>query len=201
MKLLFKYNIVVMSKSTKKKPEQPLIELPDLPVSFEAIFDRLKEHYSDELLKRNDAAMARALKVTPNVYQTWKSRKFIPWEIVIKLSRKKRLSLEWVLYGEGSVNTAPQIPVTSEQWLRLREIQVGLLDLLLNLTIAQQNQGYDENRDRQIKIMHAAAGYLQMLSGSWRKEDTASPAESPPNPPSDQSSGTAPQDDEKQPEE
>ena len=52
---------------------------------------------------KNDSALARVLKVTPQALSNYKKRGKMPTHLVIQFGDKSGLSVDWLLTGEGEV--------------------------------------------------------------------------------------------------
>ncbi|MBX6962563.1 hypothetical protein EX229_22820, partial [Providencia rettgeri] len=77
---------------------------------IEIIIDRLKS----VLNVTTDAALCRALDVSPQTLSSWKLRDSIPYAICVDISIKQNVSLDWLLLGRGErVNEACNEIVTS----------------------------------------------------------------------------------------
>lgn len=61
------------------------------------IFDRLKS----ELHIQKDVALAKILGIPPGKLGVWRTRNFIPLELLITLCREKNIDIHWLLTGEG----------------------------------------------------------------------------------------------------
>lgn len=60
------------------------------------IFDRLKSKLSIE----KDVKLAEMMGITPGKLGVWKTRNFIPFELLITLCREKDININWLLTGE-----------------------------------------------------------------------------------------------------
>jgi len=61
------------------------------------ILNRLKEAEN----VKYDKELAVPLKVAERTVNTWKNRDSIPWERLFEYSRRKKVSLEWIINGRG----------------------------------------------------------------------------------------------------
>jgi hypothetical protein len=52
---------------------------------------------------KNDSAVARRLGVTPQSLSNYKKRGEMPTNLVLKFSNLYRLSMDWLITGEGQV--------------------------------------------------------------------------------------------------
>lgn len=66
-------------------------------ISFTATLQRLKE----ALGAQNDKEVAEALGLNPNAFYNRKSLRSIPYEEIVRLAEKRRLQLDWILFGIG----------------------------------------------------------------------------------------------------
>lgn len=52
---------------------------------------------------KNDSAVARVLKVTPQALSNYKKRGEMPSDLVVRFSRLLDVSLDWLITGEGGI--------------------------------------------------------------------------------------------------
>ena len=67
------------------------------------IIDRIKQHKG----LRDDDEVASALGMTKGNLSSYKTRQAIPYEYLSKFCRQERLSLDWLLTGEGPMRREP----------------------------------------------------------------------------------------------
>lgn len=60
------------------------------------IFDRLKS----KLLIEKDVELAKILNISPGKLGVWRTRNFIPFELLITLCRERGININWLLTGE-----------------------------------------------------------------------------------------------------
>ena len=59
-----------------------------------------------------DAALSKALGVSPQTLSSWKIRDTIPYAICVSIARERGISLDWLLSGEGSKFRGEAEPAT-----------------------------------------------------------------------------------------
>lgn len=93
--------------------------------SFEIIINRLKNVLGVE----KDSDLARKLGVQPNKFGTWKTRNFLPIELIAELCDKNNISINFILYGKGLKTLAitERKPLTMEEEMEKIELQRDLL--------------------------------------------------------------------------
>lgn len=65
-------------------------------VNINDALNRIKSHCG----YKSDAALARALKATPQNVANWRVRNTVPWEELFAFSTKMKVPLDWILTGE-----------------------------------------------------------------------------------------------------
>jgi len=78
---------------------------------------------------KENIAIAKALRVSPQSASNYKTRKAIPWEALYQFSRERNVSLEWLLTGEGNRQVTAVSPEPENEDTRITTVQ-SLLDLL-----------------------------------------------------------------------
>lgn len=64
-------------------------------VQMNDVLDRIKARYD----YKTDADLARALEASPQNISNWRTRNTIAWDELLAFSRKKIISLDWILTG------------------------------------------------------------------------------------------------------
>lgn len=66
----------------------------------------------------SDAALAKALNVSPQTLSSWKGRDSIPYSLCVDLALREGVSLDWLLLGEGAPlrATAQTLPNSDQDW-------------------------------------------------------------------------------------
>jgi hypothetical protein len=103
-------------------------------VKIEDVLGRIKQIVGES----SDSGLARALDTTPQTISSWKARDSIPYAKCIELAEKERVSLDWLLTGEGAMYKA----AAANQQPSLSPRDQGLLDLFHAL---------DEDAQREIQ--------------------------------------------------
>ncbi|NLG18917.1 MAG: bacteriophage CI repressor [Fibrobacter sp.] len=98
-------------------------------LSFEKVFKRLK----DVLSIIRDSDMARAIGTQPNKFGMWKSRNFLPLELINEVCKNNRISINYVLYGQGpqKIPDSDSSPLSLEEKVELFTVQKKLLQLFV----------------------------------------------------------------------
>ena len=60
------------------------------------------------LAASNDAALAKALSISPQTLASWRARCSIPYALCMDLARTDGISLDWLLLGLGAMLLEPQ---------------------------------------------------------------------------------------------
>lgn len=78
----------------------------------------------------SDAALAKALDISPQTLSSWKSRDRVPYALCVDLALREGVSLDWLLLGEGDPlrATSAALPDPDENW------HARLIDRLLALS-------------------------------------------------------------------
>lgn len=77
--------------------------------NFEAIADRML--YAGRL--KNLSAIARALNVTPQALSNYKKRGQMPTDLAVRFAQTYKISIDWLLTGEGPSPDGPRIDLSS----------------------------------------------------------------------------------------
>lgn len=67
------------------------------------VLDRLKHL----MAAPNDAALAKALDISPQTLGSWRARASIPYAVCMDLARSDGISLDWLLLGRGGMLPEP----------------------------------------------------------------------------------------------
>ncbi len=84
------------------------------------IFDRLKS----KLLIEKDVELAKMLGITPGKLGVWRTRNFIPFELLITLCREKGIDIYWLLTEECPIEKPLMVaeePVLYNEIVKLEE--------------------------------------------------------------------------------
>jgi hypothetical protein len=65
----------------------------------DAVLSRMKKIFGVE----RDADLARALAISPQTLSSWRQRAAVPYALCAECAKTKGASLDWLLYGEGSM--------------------------------------------------------------------------------------------------
>lgn len=68
------------------------------------VLDRLKHL----MAAPSDAALAKALGISPQTLGSWRARASIPYALCMDLARTDGISLDWLLLGRGAMVPEPQ---------------------------------------------------------------------------------------------
>lgn len=74
-------------------------------VSVKEVLDRMKAVYH---VKR-DAELARAMDISPQTLSSWRQRDAIPYALCVECARSRKVSLDWLLYGDTTETQASEI--------------------------------------------------------------------------------------------
>lgn len=67
-------------------------------VSVKDVLARMKAVYH----VTRDAELARALDMSPQTLSSWRQRDAIPYALCVECARSKKVSLDWLLYGDSN---------------------------------------------------------------------------------------------------
>ena len=70
------------------------------------VIDKLKEVFS----VKSDRALAKAMGVAPTTVNSWRQRQSIPYAECVRIAVEKKLDLNWLLTGEGSMDRVQEEP-------------------------------------------------------------------------------------------
>lgn len=86
------------------------------------VLDRLKQL----LAAPNDAALAKALDISPQTLGSWRARASVPYTVCMQLARTDGISLDWLLLGRGAVLREPQIVLEDDTLVAILATLQGL---------------------------------------------------------------------------
>ncbi|MBA1205223.1 bacteriophage CI repressor [Pseudomonas capeferrum] len=97
-----------------------------------AVLSRLKLVTASD----TDAALSKALGVSPQTLSSWKVRNSIPYSLCVDLAARQGISLDWLLMGEGPQLRQADIPAQHQAWeqqhlAQLRSLNPGDLQVIL----------------------------------------------------------------------
>ncbi|MBD8614152.1 helix-turn-helix domain-containing protein [Pseudomonas rhizosphaerae] len=86
------------------------------------VLDRLKQL----LAAPNDAALAKALGISPQTLGSWRARASIPYGLCMNLARTDGISLDWLLLGRGAMLPEPHALLADESVVAILATLQGL---------------------------------------------------------------------------
>src|SRR5258708_7541594 len=98
---------------------------------------------------KNDAALARALKVSPQTLSSWRKRSTVPYEAIARFAADRNISLDHLILGRADGRVA--IDATLFQ-----EITMKILDGL-------EEKGFDRNKDLDYEFAGIRLGHHACL--------------------------------------
>lgn len=78
-------------------------------VSVKEVLDRMKSVYH---VKR-DAELARAMDISPQTLSSWRQRDAIPYALCVECARSRKVSLDWLLYGDSTDTQPAESPLSA----------------------------------------------------------------------------------------
>lgn len=129
--------------------------------SFEIIINRLKNVLGVE----KDSDLARKLGVQPNKFGTWKTRNFLPIELIAELCDKNNISINFILYGKGLKTLAitERKPLTMEEEMEKIELQRDLLKIMVEKMNLLQKKTDDDKLKEEIATLKRASELIDKL--------------------------------------
>lgn len=86
------------------------------------VLDRLKHL----MAAPNDAALAKALGISPQTLGSWRARASIPYAVCMDLARADGISLDWLLLGRGAMLCEPQTVLEDDALIAILATLQGL---------------------------------------------------------------------------
>ena len=86
------------------------------------VLDRLKHL----MAAPNDAALAKALGISPQTLGSWRARASIPYALCMDLARTDGISLDWLLLGRGAMVPEPQALMADDALVAILATLQGL---------------------------------------------------------------------------
>lgn len=86
------------------------------------VLDRLKHL----MAAPSDAALAKALGISPQTLGSWRARASIPYALCMDLARTDGISLDWLLLGRGAVVPEPQALMADDAFVAILATLQGL---------------------------------------------------------------------------
>lgn len=86
------------------------------------VLDRLKQL----LAAPNDAALAKALDISPQTLGSWRARASVPYTVCMHLARADGVSLDWLLLGRGAMLCEPQTVLHDDALVAIMATLQGL---------------------------------------------------------------------------
>lgn len=103
------------------------------------VLDRLKHL----MAAPSDAALAKALGISPQTLGSWRARASIPYALCMDLARTDGISLDWLLLGRGAM-------VPESQALMADDALVAILATLQGLDAQDQEHVHRVALDRKL---------------------------------------------------
>jgi hypothetical protein len=86
------------------------------------VLDRLKHL----MAAPSDAALAKALGISPQTLGSWRARASIPYALCMDLARTDGISLDWLLLGRGAMVPEPQALMADDALVAILATLQGL---------------------------------------------------------------------------
>jgi len=86
------------------------------------VLDRLKHL----MAASNDAALAKALGISPQTLGSWRARASVPYALCMDLARTDGISLDWLLLGRGAMVQEPQALMADDALVAILATLQGL---------------------------------------------------------------------------
>ena len=86
------------------------------------VLDRLKHL----MAASNDAALAKALGISPQTLGSWRARASVPYALCMDLARTDGISLDWLLLGRGAMVPEPQALMADDALVAILATLQGL---------------------------------------------------------------------------
>lgn len=86
------------------------------------VLDRLKHL----MAAPSDAALAKALGISPQTLGSWRARASIPYALCMDLARTDGISLDWLLLGRGAMVPEPQALMANDALVAILATLQGL---------------------------------------------------------------------------
>lgn len=86
------------------------------------VLDRLKHL----MAAPSDAALAKALGISPQTLGSWRARASIPYALCMDLARTDGISLDWLLLGRGAMVLEPQALMADDALVAILATLQGL---------------------------------------------------------------------------
>jgi len=86
------------------------------------VLDRLKHL----MAAPSDAALAKALGISPQTLGSWRARASIPYALCMDLARTDGISLDWLLLGRGAMVPEPQALMADDALVAILATMQGL---------------------------------------------------------------------------
>lgn len=86
------------------------------------VLDRLKHL----MAAPSDAALAKALGISPQTLGSWRARASIPYALCMDLARTDGISLDWLLLGRGAMVPEPQVLMADDALVAILATLQGL---------------------------------------------------------------------------
>ncbi|KNC17125.1 hypothetical protein AC788_06355 [Pseudomonas sp. RIT-PI-a] len=74
----------------------------------------------------NDAALAKALGISPQTLGSWRARASVPYALCMDLARTDGISLDWLLLGRGAMVQEPQALMADDALVAILATLQGL---------------------------------------------------------------------------
>lgn len=84
-----------------------------------------------------DTGLAGALGISPQTLSSWKSRESTPYAICVDLAESRKVSLDWILMGEGS-DTPIESPNQGSDLQEFTRAEAEMVELFRELSEADQ---------------------------------------------------------------
>lgn len=128
---------------------------------FAEIMGRLKTALGVD----RDADLARVFCVDHRKFAVWKSRAFVPVDLIAIVCRDKGISINWVLFEQGQQHICyeTKAPLSLEEKAELYEVQKNLLGLYLSKGELIKNASSPSGMAAKIETLKRASELLDRL--------------------------------------
>lgn len=132
---------------------------------YQEFFDEVILRLKKELNVTKDADLARALGAKPETFTVWKTRNFLPIELIVDICNRNNLSINYILFGKGLKKLAitERKPLTMEEEMEKIELQRDLLKIMVEKMNLLQKKTDDDKLKEEIATLKRASELIDKL--------------------------------------